>query len=395
MMEQMPKTICWNAIVKNEAKVIERCMAAMAGELDYWVVVDTGSTDGTQDIIRNFMAQRGIPGELHERPWVNFAHNRNEALELAEGKADYILFCDADMALVVHDPHWKYQLHHDAYLVTQKAHQGRLEYPNIRLVNARLQGDKRFRYWGATHEYCDSIEPGLGNREQFAGISMLDFADGGAKTDKYIRDAALLKQHIAELQALEQASPGERAAAYQSGLLRHAPGLLSRSLFYLAKTLDDADLYEDAIQAYQQRIAHGGWEEETWFALLRIARLKEIMGKPLEEISQAYLAAYQYRPQRAESLYHLARYLRMQEQFALAYVYALAANNTPLPNDLLFVEGNVYRWQAQDEQAVAAYWIGRYAECATLCKKLLDNPHLPASHRPRIEANLQYAEAKL
>ena len=29
-----------------------------------------------------------MPGELHERPWVNFGHNRTEALELARGQAD-------------------------------------------------------------------------------------------------------------------------------------------------------------------------------------------------------------------------------------------------------------------------------------------------------------------
>ena len=56
----------------------------MVGQIDYWVVVDTGSTDGTQQIIKDFMAKHKIPGELFERPWVNFSHNRSEALELAE-----------------------------------------------------------------------------------------------------------------------------------------------------------------------------------------------------------------------------------------------------------------------------------------------------------------------
>jgi hypothetical protein len=36
--------------------------------------VDTGSDDGTQDVIRNHMARLGIPGELYERPWRNFGH---------------------------------------------------------------------------------------------------------------------------------------------------------------------------------------------------------------------------------------------------------------------------------------------------------------------------------
>src|SRR3990167_6567765 len=72
--------VCLNMIVKNEAHVIERCLESVLPLIDSWVILDTGSTDGTQDVIRNFFAQRGIPGELFESPWVNFAHNRNQGL---------------------------------------------------------------------------------------------------------------------------------------------------------------------------------------------------------------------------------------------------------------------------------------------------------------------------
>src|SRR5690606_5138351 len=79
-----------------ETDVICRCLESMLPIIDYWVIVDTGSTDGTQAMIKNFMKEKGVPGELHERPWKNFGHNRNEALTLAKGKADYIVFIDAD-----------------------------------------------------------------------------------------------------------------------------------------------------------------------------------------------------------------------------------------------------------------------------------------------------------
>jgi hypothetical protein len=41
----------------------------------------TGSADGTQKFMK------AVPGELHELSWVNFAHNRNQALSLAKEKA--------------------------------------------------------------------------------------------------------------------------------------------------------------------------------------------------------------------------------------------------------------------------------------------------------------------
>src|SRR5260370_33462938 len=106
-------TICLNMIVKNETPVITRCLASVRPFVDYWVIVDTGSTDGTQDIIRAALAC--IPGELHERPWRDFAHNRNEALELARDKGDYLLFIDADDRLRAPDGFGWPDLVQDAY----------------------------------------------------------------------------------------------------------------------------------------------------------------------------------------------------------------------------------------------------------------------------------------
>jgi glycosyltransferase involved in cell wall biosynthesis len=94
----MKKTICLNMIVKNESHVIERCLESVKKIIDYWVIVDTGSEDGTQEIIKQVL--KDIPGELHERPWINFEYNRNEALSLALDKADYIFFIVADDRLI-------------------------------------------------------------------------------------------------------------------------------------------------------------------------------------------------------------------------------------------------------------------------------------------------------
>src|SRR5258708_39069818 len=93
-MNAFVQRICLNMIVKNEAPVIQRCLASVMPLIDTWVIVDTGSMDGTQQLIRETLAH--LPGELHERPWVDFAHNRSEALELARGFGEYIFVIDAD-----------------------------------------------------------------------------------------------------------------------------------------------------------------------------------------------------------------------------------------------------------------------------------------------------------
>src|SRR4051794_3114791 len=70
-MNAFGQTVCLSMIVKNEAHVIRRCLDSVRSLIDYWIIVDTGSTDGTQDVIRAAMADR--PGRLVERPWVDFA----------------------------------------------------------------------------------------------------------------------------------------------------------------------------------------------------------------------------------------------------------------------------------------------------------------------------------
>jgi glycosyltransferase involved in cell wall biosynthesis len=82
-------------IVRDEAHVIEETLAAVAPRIDTWVIVDTGSIHATQEVVKRFFVSRGIPGELHERPWVDFGANRTEALALCRGKADYAWVIDA------------------------------------------------------------------------------------------------------------------------------------------------------------------------------------------------------------------------------------------------------------------------------------------------------------
>ena len=112
----MNKKICLNMIVKNESAVIQRCLESIKHLIDYWVIVDTGSTDGTQEKILSYMED--IPGELHERPWKDFASNRNQVLELSRGKGDYLLFIDADEKWSF-DPDFVFpQLEKDSYLIS-------------------------------------------------------------------------------------------------------------------------------------------------------------------------------------------------------------------------------------------------------------------------------------
>ena len=72
-MKAIKSSICLNMIVKNESEIITRCLDSVKDLIDYWVISDTGSTDGTQQIITDYFKQHNIPGLLLENAWKNLA----------------------------------------------------------------------------------------------------------------------------------------------------------------------------------------------------------------------------------------------------------------------------------------------------------------------------------
>ena len=92
-------------IVKNEAHVIMRCLESVRPLIDYVLIEDTGSTDGTQQMIRDWLVRENLPGQVIDEPWQNFAYNRSHVMEKlreVEG-VDYALIIDADDVLVAEE----------------------------------------------------------------------------------------------------------------------------------------------------------------------------------------------------------------------------------------------------------------------------------------------------
>src|SRR5690606_23860934 len=128
--------ICLNMIVKNETSVLPRLFRSLKDYIDYYVIVDTGSTDRTIALIAEEMARYNIDGEVHEREWVNFGVNRQQALELAvqAKRADWLLFIDADEELGVSDPHFYATLQKGVTYTLEKHHSG-MRYAVPHLIN--------------------------------------------------------------------------------------------------------------------------------------------------------------------------------------------------------------------------------------------------------------------
>ncbi|WP_307620571.1 glycosyltransferase [Streptomyces sp. V3I7] len=354
-------------IVKNEAHVIRRCLESVRPLIDTWVILDTGSTDGTQDVIRETLAH--LPGTLHESPWKGFDLSRTEAIDLARDRADYLLFIDADDMMETDPGFTMPDLTHDCY--DFEVRHGSIVHWRASMVSTRLP----WRYVGVLHEYleCDTRY----TRATLDGARMLIMGGGGRlqggdQRAKYLRDAAILKD----------------------GLVKEPDN--ARYVFYLAQSWRDAGEPAKAIAAYDRRAVMGGFAEEAFCARLYAARLAVDLKRRMPEVIARFLDAHESRPTRAEPLGELAHLCRTNgERWPLAYLFARRAVELPQPPDILFLEHPWYDWRSLDELAVASYWVGEYRESLETCEKLLDGGKLPEAHRERVLANRDFARAKL
>lgn len=353
-------TICLCMIVKNEAAVIQRCLESVRGLVDYWVISDTGSDDDTKDLIRTEL--KDVPGELHEDPWVNFGHNRTLNIERAYDKADYLLLIDANM--VVRQTGDLPPLGADSYLLR---HSGNIEYRIKRLV----RGNIKWRYEGVTHEYLTSARP---DNEAHLDTLVIDhFGDGGSRADKFERDERMLSAEL-------ERDPEN-----------------TRTLFYLAQTCRDlAEVHHDperakrAIELYERRARVGGWGEEVYYSLLQTGVLHADFGNwPLA--MDAFVRAWEARPERLEACYELASRLRVAGKYHAAHAFARAGLGKPVPADLLFVHPWVYEWGLLFEYSISAYWIGDARASLEACDQLLALRDLPKNYRDQTVANRSFA----
>jgi GR25 family glycosyltransferase involved in LPS biosynthesis/SAM-dependent methyltransferase/tetratricopeptide (TPR) repeat protein len=369
------KTIGLCMIVKNEAKVIRQCLASALPLVDYVLVVDTGSADGTQQIIRDFLAQHDVRGAVIDEPWRDFAYNRSFALaRLREVRdIDYAMIIDADDLVVPDagfDPRaFKTRMDRDLYDVE-------IFHGNIGFFRPQICGNRlAFSFKGVLHEYLEA-PPGDMSRANASGFR-IQTGRGGARSEnprKYQDDAAVL----------------ERALTTETD-----PFLISRYTFYLAQSYKDCGERERALENYLKRAELGYWSEEIYISLLEAGNMMAALDRPFDEVVATYERAAQTVPARAEALYGASLYCRKKGKNAEGQEYARRGIELTPPVGGLFVQGWVYDYGILDEFAINAYWAGAYRESLDASLKLLGGEKLPASMVKRVADNARFATEKL
>lgn len=350
------KKLCLVAIVKNEAPVIERMLESVKDIIDCYSIVDTGSSDGTPEIIKKYFAAAGISGNVHHSAWKNFGANRSESFELAKDMAEYSLLMDADWKIVNNG--FSGELTGDAYSIELTS--GDCRYRNTGIIKNSLP----WKCVGAIHEYWTSPE----SKETLylESLSILNLADGADKHVRFERNLNLLLQGVED--------EPENA----------------RYMYYLASTYRDLKKYSEAIHWFNKRIEAGGYEEEVWHSIYQKGLCKIWRGDDTMSVVETMLSAIDNRKWRMEPLYHLMRFLREKKYFTTAYVLGRMLWSQQYPTyDVLFVEKDVYDWRFSDEFSLSAYYSGHKEEFRYHTKLALEG-NIPDEHKERLINNLTY-----
>ena len=210
------------AIALNEADFAVRFMEACA-DADCVVVADTGSTDGTPDLLRQHGA---IVHDVRITPW-RFDDARNAALALVPDDVDVCVAMDLDEMLA---PGWREVLERGWAPGTTRARYT-LVYshqpdgsPGITFLNERIHARRGFRWRHACHEalYSDRTA------DQFVTLADL-------RVDHW---PDMAKSRSSYLELLKVAAAEEP----------HSP----RMAHYLAREYSFAGLHEEAISEYER-----------------------------------------------------------------------------------------------------------------------------------------------
>lgn len=404
--KQQKVKICFATMVKNESKIILNMLKSVAPYIDYWVIEDTGSTDGTQKIIRDFFEKEGIPGFLYEEPWKFHGYNRDHVLQAALNSGcncDFILRVDADEKLEVDDSFdWEMLFEKDSWQVPS--------YHGDLLVNRKWiwrMGLPWYFQHDPIHEtiHC-RIPYSTGNLP--LTFRMIVMANGASYQNpkKYLKDALDMENKLIVQTDKKEAAKDlyhlwytgksyyDGAGATDHFLFgrKHSEEYWRRAKFYFENYLE--------LRNYSGKSPHKNEEDWVSYTYVLLGRLGERLQDSWNDIQELYLTSHSYSPRRAEGLLAIAEHHFENDDMAKTYLYTsrLIKLNNPFPDCMAFVEAGAYAdtgWRSLDLHSVSAYWVNEFKEARDCCIKLLESNRLPLNQVERVKENLRQTELRM
>jgi len=302
-------------MLKNESRIIERCLNSILQIADHVIITDTGSTDDTVTKAGLFLQNHKITYNIYFEPFKGFGWNRERLLEICRlnhPSLDYILIVDADdlvrEELSFHPTKFKENLTLDFYYIK---HAYGFNFHHFQKLT---KNNLIFNYVGLTHEYIDTKD-----------------YKGGYNSDIYF----------------EQLNDGYRRYSgnkftHDIELLEQEPDKNSRIRFYLGESYRSVGDYEKALENYKLRTKMGGWNEEIFYSYYQMGKIHEILKSDKDLIFICYWKAYLSCPHRLESLFALREHHLKYNETEYVNFVTKKMKEIKRPDSGLFIEVDKY-----------------------------------------------------
>ena len=355
-------------IMKNEAHVITRMLNSIRPIVDIICLVDTGSTDNSIEVVKNWGEQNKIETHVFERAFDNFENSRNYSIQVARevtaGRGDdfWGFWLDADEMIEILPNFNKNNINKDLYMFNT--------YINVMKYtrNECYKLDKPFRFYGPVHEFivCDdkNITSGL-----MDGLNVRVQMDGGSWKgnipEKYKSHAHVLEKYI-------DAS-------------RQDP----RWIFYTAQSYHDSACVPDSreeneerlrrsMKYYKERISRAdGYPEEIFYSQFRVGTIMRVLEMPFSQTLNELMKAYSMDPLRAEPIKAIIDHYLSVGEWNNAYLFSKFAKvnfhgKNPYPQRLLFVDEALYIWKILEVHAASSFYTGRRDEAKQTFQEMVE-----------------------
>lgn len=367
-----PGSIVLTMIVKDEEHVIIRALESCYKFIDTYCIVDTGSTDKTKELIKDFFDEKGIDGKIVDFKFTNFEDCRNMTIKHGRELGEYGFWLDADEQLQLNDKFDKELFsksisRRKVDQMTFLAHYEGMKYNRIQF----FRFDADFFWYGPIHEILRTNRTDL-KADHFKYGNVFITPDGnswkGDVSKKYEDHATVLLNY-------------QIANNWND----------NRWTFYLAQSYRDAyQIAEEmepgteraqqfalnSLKYYQQRAADmNGYFEEVYFSQLMIARIsKNIYGadRALAEYMRCdNINIYN----RIEHFYDIMELLLQSSMPGTAVIYGEAALTKIRQgsNATLFLQYTRYEWEIDYLYGIALARMNRPKDAKLVFNRILTN----------------------
>lgn len=315
-----------NLIMKDEEKVLPRLLESVYPLLDYYTIVDTGSTDKSKQIVKDFFSAKNIPGEIFDAPFTNFSETRNIAISKIASEVDYALIIDSDEQLIlskefnIKDFKERIAPFDTANIVVE---QGTTKYSRAAIFKV----SKNFYWKGKVHNalVCDTKANQTYISEE---VKIKVNTDGNTWTkqstmEKYSKQAEILEEEVKKYNR-------------------------PRDIFYLAQCYKDASNNEQALKWYANRLTRkDGFYEELYYSQFMIGNIYKELGLGELAIFE-WMKCNELDELRGEHLVNIIIELQAKAMFKTALKLSEEGlekyyHKNPYPNRVLFLHSPTYQ----------------------------------------------------